>query len=145
MQDHSDIASVKGFLYTLCSLFHQELDYAKEDTFSGRLKLLSHIFAFIESNVDKPCTLHDLARELRYNESHLSRIFLKHTGLSYSEYVRNVKIDHACYLLRDTNESVYGIAAKCGYTTQSSFTRSFKQIMGVVPGEYRARHGTTLE
>lgn len=145
MQDHSDIASVKGFLYTLCSLFHRELDYAKEDTFSGRLKLLSHIFAFIESNVDKPCTLHDLARELRYNESYLSRIFLKHTGLSYSEYVRNVKIDHACYLLRNTDENIFSIAEKCGYASQSSFNRSFKQIMGVPPQEYRCGREVDIE
>ena len=39
---------------------------------------------------------------------------------------------------------MYSIAKKCGYTTQSSFTRSFRQIIGMVPMEYRARHGEVL-
>ena len=140
-----DVAAVKGSLYLLCGMFFRTLDTAAEDTYGRDSTLLHAMFGFIEMNVAEPCTLHDMAKELKYNESYLSRLFLKCVGIPFSEYVRNVKINHACYLLRDTNESVYGIAAKCGYTTQSSFTRSFKQIMGVVPGEYRARHGTTLE
>ncbi len=140
MEGKSDVASVKGFLYTLCSLFYQELDFSVKDTFSGSMKLLSDVFVFIENNVDKPCTLHDLAEELRYNESYLSRMFFKHTGISYSDYVRNIKIDRACYLLRNTDDNIFCIATKCGYTTHSSFNRSFKQIMGVTPHEYRTSH-----
>lgn len=138
MQNKNDVASVKGFLYTLCSLFYLELDQTAEDAFSGNMKLLSNIFIFIEENVDKACTLHDLSEELRYNESYLSRIFFKHTGISFSDYVRNIKIDRACYLLRNTDENIFSIAKKCGYTTHSSFNRSFKQIKGVSPHEYRA-------
>jgi AraC-like DNA-binding protein len=144
MQDKSDVASIKGFLYTLCSLFYRELDQSKEDVFAGSMKLLSNVFTFIENNVDKACTLRDMAEALKYNESYLSRLFLKCVGLSYSEYVRNIKANHACYLLRNTDESMYSIAKKCGYTTQSSFTRSFRQIIGMVPMEYRARHGEVL-
>ena len=137
MQDKDDAASVKGFLYTLCSLFYRELDQSTEDVFVGNMKLLSNIFIFIEKNVDKSCTLHELSKELRYNESYLSRIFLKHTGISFSDYVRNIKIDRACYLLRNTDENIFSIAKKCGYTTHSSFNRSFKQITGATPHEYR--------
>ena len=138
MQDKDDAASVKGFLYTLCSLFYRELDQSTEDVFMGNMKLLSNIFIFIEKNVDKSCTLHELSKELRYNESYLSRIFLKHTGISFSDYVRNIKIDRACYLLRNTDENIFSIAKKCGYTTHSSFNRSFKQITGATPHEYRS-------
>ena len=87
--------------------------------------------------MNNPCTLYQLAKELKYNESYLSRVFLKSVGISFSEYVRNIKINHACYLLRNTKESVYSIAMKCGYATQSSFCRCFKQLVGVTPHEYR--------
>lgn len=137
MQGKSDLASVKGFLYTLCSLFCHEIDYTREDAFSGNNQLLRDIFIFIENHVDQACTLHELARELRYNESYLSRMFLKSVGISYSEYVRNIKMEHACYLLRNTDENVFNIATKCGYTSHSSFNRSFKQLMGITPQEYR--------
>ena len=142
MQTKSDLASIKGFLYMLCSLFYSEIDYTTEDTFSDSKQLLRDIFIYIENNVDNACTLHDLAKELRYNESYLSRMFLKNVGIPYSEYVRNIKIDHACYLLRNTNESIFSIASKCGYTTPSSFNRCFKQLIGISPLEYRIQNST---
>ncbi len=141
MQDHSDIASVKGFLYLLCGLFYRRLDSQEVDTFAGDTVLLHNVFQYIEMNVDKPCTLHQLAKELKYNEAYLSRMFLKTVGISYSEYVRNIKMNYACYLLRNTGDSVFSITMKCGYATQSSFCRCFKQLVGMSPIEYRAANG----
>ena len=142
MQEKNDIASIKGFLYAVCALFYLEIDYTEEDTFSGSTQLLRDIFIYIENNIGNSCTLHDLAKELRYNESYLSRMFLKSVGITYTEYVRNIKMDHACYLLRNTNESIFSIATKCGYATHSSFNRCFKQLIGVTPQEYRVQNGT---
>ena len=138
-QQSNDIASIKGFLYLVCSLFYRELDHSEKDAAAADDGLLHEIFTYIESHVDKPCTLHELARELRYNEAYLSRMFHKSVGVPYSEYVRNIKINHACYLLRNTNESIFNIAMKCGYATQSSFYRSFKQLVGINPNEYRMK------
>ena len=144
LREHRDIPTVKGFLYLLCGVFYRELDTSAEESYGGDSSLLYDMFRFIEQNVDKACTLRDMAEALKYNESYLSRLFLKCVGIPYSEYVRNIKANHACYLLRNTDESMYSIAKKCGYTTQSSFTRSFRQIIGMVPMEYRARHGEVL-
>lgn len=139
MESRSDIASVKGFLYLLCALFYEQVEHGVEDEFSGDTALLHKMFVYIETNVDKPCTLHELAVELKYNESYLSRIFAKYVGVPYSDYVRNIKLNYACYLLQNTGISVYHVAMKCGYTTQSSFNRSFKQLMSCKPSEYRER------
>ena len=122
-----------------------EIDYTTEDTFAGSTQLLRDIFIYIENNVDNSCTLHELAKELRYNESYLSRMFLKSVGISFSEYVRNIKIDHACYLLKNSNESIFSIATKCGYATHSSFNRCFKQLIGMTPQEYRIQNGAGNE
>lgn len=138
-QGSDDIAAIKGLLYTMCSLFYRQLDRTRGDSFASDTSLLRDMFIYIESNVDKPCTLHELAGELRYNEAYLSRMFHKSVGIPYSEYVRNIKINHACYLLRNTDESIFNIAMKCGYATQSSFYRSFKQLVGINPNEYRLK------
>ena len=144
MQGKTDIASIKGFLYTLCSLFCQEIDHAREDSFSANSQLLRNIFIFIESNVHNACALHDLAEALRYNESYLSRMFFKTVGVTYSDYTRNVKISHACYLLQNTDNSIHSIASQCGYSTHSSFIRSFKQLTGITPQEYRIQNRAKL-
>lgn len=139
LEEQDDIATVKGVLYLLCSLYYQQLDRTCEDDHATDTGLLRNMFVYIEDNIDKPCTLHELAKELGYNEAYLSRIFHKSVGISYSDYVRNIKINHACYLLHNTDESIFNIAMKCGYSTQSSFYRSFKQLVGMNPNEYRLK------
>lgn len=141
LQDHRDLPTVKGFLYLFCALFHRELMQDQEDRDFEDGDLCHAMLAYVEKNKDKPCTLHDLAKELTYNESHLSRIFTKNVGISFSDYVRSIKINTACHLLTNTDESVFLISVKCGYATQSSFNRSFKQITGMTPNQYRARMG----
>ena len=138
--ENSDIATVKGFLYLFCALFYRELNDEAEDVFGEASDLLQNMLAYIENHVDKACTLHELSKELKYNESYLSRIFVNNVGISFSEYARSIKINNACYLLRNTNSSVYDISLKCGYATQSSFNRSFKQHIGMSPNEYRAKN-----
>ena len=61
--------------------------------------------------------------------------------MHYSDYVRNIKISHACYLLRNTHESVIEIAAQCGYSSISSFNRNFKNLTDVSPTVYRELNG----
>ena len=136
-----DLPTVKGSLYLLCALFYRLTDQTAEEESVGDAALLHKVFTYVENHIADSCNLSDLARELKYNESYLSRIFAKHVRTPYSEFVRAIRIDHACYLLRNTDESVYKISVKCGYTTQSSFNRSFKQITGVTPNQYRAGEG----
>lgn len=137
MSRDSDMAEVKGFLYLLCGLFYRQLDFTTEDAYSDDKILLRDILVYIENNIDRSCTLSDLAQKLKYNESYLSRFFVKSMGIPYWEYVRHTKINHACCLLRDTNDSILDIAMKCGYVSPSSFNRSFKQLMGINPSQYR--------
>lgn len=135
----SDTASIKGFLYLLCALFYEQVEHGVADDFSGDTTLLHRMFIYIENNVDKPCTLHELAAELKYNESYLSRIFTNYVGVAFSDYVRSIKINYACYLLQNTNTDIYHVAMRCGYSKQSSFNRSFKHVVGCKPSEYRER------
>ncbi len=139
MEEADDLPTVKGILYLLCALFYGLVDDTAVEDYSGDTVLLYKMFEFIETHVDSPCTLSDLAEVLKYNESYLSRIFTKYVGIPFSDYVRNVKINHACYLLRNSNESVYAVSVKCGYAAQSTFCRCFKKITGVSPNEYRRR------
>lgn len=137
VQEDADIATVKGFLYLLCGHFYRSLDLTAEDTYAKDTLLLRDIFHFVETNTDKPCTLESLAESLKYTPSYLSHFFSANVGMSYNTYVRNVKMNRASYLLRNTRDSVLSIALKCGYTSLSSFNRSFKQLTGMNPTHYR--------
>lgn len=138
MRDKKDTPTLKGFLYLFCALFYEQLNREVEDTLSKESGHWQDMLMYVEANMDKPCTLHELAKKLKYNESYLSRTFVKNVGVPFSEYVREVKISNACALLRNTTDSVHDISSKCGFANQTSFNRCFKQIMGISPNRYRA-------
>lgn len=55
------------------------------------------------------------------------------------EYINTVRVQAACEHLKKTDESVADIAHKCGFTTNSTFNRNFRQIMGTTPMEWRKK------
>lgn len=66
------------------------------------------------------------------------------TGISPSEYLRWSKLSKAVFELKYTTASILDIALKYGYESQEGFTRTFKNIFGITPGDYR-RSDKTME
>ena len=97
------------------------------------------MFEYVEQHKETSCTLGDLSKALEYSPVYLSRFFHENTGMPYHEYARMVKMNHACYLLKNTGESILDISLQCGYASLSSFNRSFKQLVGENPTEYRKK------
>ena len=59
--------------------------------------------------------------------------------MSYTAYVRQVKINRACYLLKNTGVSVTDIVNQCGYVSVATFNHNFKELIGCSPTEYRKK------
>lgn len=126
---------LKGLLYTICGEFDKNADYIKFN--SDKNNLLFKIFNFVSENYKKNCSLNQLSNEINYSYVYLSKLFSKHTGISYTEYVCRFRINEACYLLKNTNHTVLDIAYECGFECLRSFNRCFKSITGISPTKYR--------
>lgn len=59
--------------------------------------------------------------------------------MSPLEYINMVRIHAACEYLKKTDKPVAEIALDCGFNTNSTFNRNFKQVMGISPMEWRKR------
>jgi AraC-like DNA-binding protein len=59
-----------------------------------------------------------------------------HTRKTFSQLLNEVRVEHACRLLKDSTQSVSQIAFECGYANLSNFNRQFKQLMNLTPREY---------
>ena len=59
------------------------------------------------------------------------------TGLTVGQYITRARIGHACHRLRHTDEPISAIALECGYSDQASFSRQFRQSLGLSPNQYR--------
>lgn len=82
--------------------------------------------------------LETVAASLFISRSRLSRIFHKVTGEAFPDYVRGVRLRHACELLKNTELTNEEIVGRCGLKDVPTFYRVFKSGMGMTPGSYRA-------
>ena len=82
-------------------------------------------------------SLTEIANELNYEVSGLSRFVLRSTGRSYTELVQEKRLSQAAWLLRNTRERVEDVARAVGYDNVSYFHRIFQQRFGQTPKKYR--------
>lgn len=93
--------------------------------------------ALEEMSLDPNCSLQSMADHFGMSASNLSHHFKKTIGQNFKETLDRLRIQHAAKLLRESEETLETIAARCGFTNPSSFIRAFKKIVGTTPGQYR--------
>lgn len=79
----------------------------------------------------------ELAREAGVHPVHLARVFRRYHGCTVGAYVRRLRAEHACAELARGTASLSALAYRTGFSDQAHFTRCFKEVTGVPPGEYR--------
>jgi len=82
-------------------------------------------------------SLEALAAQAGVTPSHFCRIFKKANGISPHQYVMKAKLNRAVELLSQSDASLALIADSLGFTSQSHFTRAFRQFTGRTPSEFR--------
>ena len=92
---------------------------------------------FIEQNLQQPLTVESLAEELGISPTYLSALFKKETGVAVSEYIRRKRIDTAKTLLQYTEFSCLEIAEYLCFSSDSHFSRIFRDYTGVTPTAFR--------
>ncbi|HZX02143.1 AraC family transcriptional regulator [Kribbella sp.] len=75
----------------------------------------------------------------RVSAAHLSRSMRAAYGVTPTAFVADLRLEHAASLLAATNISIAGIASRCGFSSQSYFTRCFTAAHALTPTEFRHR------
>lgn len=106
---------------------------------SAHFTRIERILDYIHSNIDQPLTVEFLARKSCWSRWQLQRIFLKETQQTVAQYVREIKLSLSAEQLLSSKARVMDIALDCGFNSEVSFTRSFKQVFQCSPSAYRKR------
>jgi AraC family transcriptional regulator len=77
-----------------------------------------------------------VAAAVGIHRSHLMREFRRTQRQTMGDFVRTVRLERACNLLRSSSLSFAEIAAEVGFSDQSHLNRTLKSQLGVTPGEY---------
>ncbi|MFN8349604.1 MAG: AraC family transcriptional regulator [Spirosomataceae bacterium] len=97
---------------------------------------LENVFNFILTNYANVVTLDDVANVANLTPHAFCRFLRTHTRKTFSQLLNEVRIEHACRLLKDSTQSISQIAFVCGYANLSNFNRQFKQMTKLTPREY---------
>nr|WP_312290211.1 response regulator [Clostridium chromiireducens] len=81
--------------------------------------------------------INDIAEKLEVTSSYLSKLLKKETGLSFIDYLTNIRIKKAMYIMEDPTIKIYDVAELVGYSNQHYFCRAFKKVIGISPTDYK--------
>jgi len=95
------------------------------------------LLGYIDKNLHRPLDVNLLAEISGWSRWQLQRVFSAHTGLSVAQYVRQLRLAIAAWKLLNTSDRQLDIALLCGFDSEVSFSRSFKQHFGCPPRDYR--------
>lgn len=84
-------------------------------------------------------TLKSLAQTAGVHHVHLVRDFRRHFGCTVGHYIRQRRIEFACHRLTASADPLSAIAFEAGFADQSHFTNTFRRMVGMPPGIFRAR------
>lgn len=92
----------------------------------------------------RPWTIASLAAEVGLSRSALSERFTRLVGRPPLEYLTTWRMQLSKRLLRQTNEGLGAIAERLSYSSEDAFKRAFKREVGIAPGAYRRREGSSV-
>jgi two-component system response regulator YesN len=95
--------------------------------------------SYLKENFTSEIGIETVAEEVDFSVSYFSVLFKQKTGVTFLEYLTNLRIEHACVLLKTTDLKTYEVAHMVGYSDQRYFSQVFKKRLFVTPSQYRKR------
>lgn len=94
----------------------------------------------LQNEMSRPLTASKLSQELNISRSYFSQCFKDMMGQTFNEYSRSIRIEKSKEYLLNTNNTILWIAEQTGYADEKYFSRTFRELTGVLPSEYRQVH-----
>lgn len=134
----SDKEIIIKFFEAITTAYSEISSSYNQDKTSRHLQMINSIKEYIKSIYNDPeLCLSMVASEFNISEGYLSFFFKEQTGINFTDYVENLRINKACELLKDNTLTISEIGDMVGYNSVQSFRRAFKRIQGVSPSVMR--------
>jgi transcriptional regulator GlxA family with amidase domain len=92
----------------------------------------------------QPLDVRALAAVAHLSEAHFSRSFRACFGETPHRYLQRRRVERAMFLLRETDRSITDVCFDVGFSSVGTFGRTFHEIVGETPSDYRASHGPVM-
>ena len=129
--------TIIGYLSAIMGECLPFLELVSADT--AKTNTVQEILMYCAENYRDNISLKHIAGDLHISPNHVSSVFSKKLKISLRDYINNMRISEATYLLTNTEKRITEIMQECGFANQSTFNKIFFQICGVTPRQYRNR------
>ncbi|MEF3303536.1 helix-turn-helix transcriptional regulator [Paenibacillus sp. GYB003] len=115
------------------------IDFLNRQAETQYVSIVGRMIRLVEERYDQDITLEGCAAELNFHPVYLSRVFKKETGVTFSEYLAEYRMNVAKEWLETTTMRLSEVAEKLNYSNTTAFIRMFRKVVGMTPGQYRER------
>ncbi len=130
---------VYEFLYLLYKNHSHRISPQAKERENHNFERMEVIIAYVKANYKEDISLNDAAKLINVSPEHFCRLFKKHTGQTFLEYVNAIRLIHFHQELLSTDYNINELMERSGITNYKVFIRSFKETYGTTPGKLRAR------
>lgn len=135
-QNMSTFIETHGILLQLVSRFLQPEILKHKETGHVPVKILNTI-SYIQLNLNQELSVTFLAERANLHTDYFSRLFQQYTGERPVKYIQEKRIERAQYLMVTTQMTYSEIATQTGFENVFYFSKIFKKITGMSPGNYK--------
>lgn len=133
----TDISRITRLQYDMVLYYTRQVQRVRLGNYAT--DLVRNVANYVQHHLSEAITTDQVAGALFLSRQHLSRRFTREAGIPLAAFIRNEKAEEGKRLLRYTDRSVSSIAAYLGFSSQGHFSKVFKEITGMTPGEYREK------
>ncbi len=132
---------IEDILNCFEKLIDSAKNYFNSINSSQNAKPVEVIKTYISNHYKEDINLKDISEIVYLNPKYLGELFKKETGISYSDYIINYRMDIAKDLLKDIRYRINEISEMVGYRDPKHFSKIFKKYVGVTPMQYKKMFG----
>lgn len=105
-----------------------------------QIHLLAEALEYMEENLTSEMKTQDIARKCNCSKSALEKLFRCVNNMTVHDYIIRRRMMKAAQLMNESQErNLLDVALECGYSSNESFTRAFKQVWNCRPSEFRKK------
>lgn len=110
----------------------------KKETLLEHSKIANEMMNYINTYIDSPINIEQMAKEFKISKFHFQRIFKEQMGENIYESIKSIRLQKASnLLLTNQGSTISKISSMCGYSSSTSFLRAFKQRFLQTPKQWR--------
>lgn len=126
----------KALTYFICGEFDRDRKYIDASR-KNENQILVKLLLYTDKNFRSRCLLRDAAASIGYDYAYISKLFKRKVGISFRQYVNNLRIIESKRLLIDGTKSIEEVAECCGFSSLRTFDREFLKQVETTPSNYQ--------